>query len=187
MRRTTIFAFSFLACLTFTGLAQQPTVSGTGTKSKPAYYDTFKGPWIDVDKWIPWQPGCIGGTTLECVREIQQGRLRMVNRTISGTNQWGSTAMAMANPDSVTSISFDVTQTWANIVGCSSQSPTVGAVAFEGTFFNAGSGNSEDNVTNSVLIWVTDNDPAMAHVFALLNGPNGTVNTPIGEYPVGTP
>lgn len=47
-----------------------------GAEEKPDAYDTFNKPWIDPAKWIGGL-GCSDWTTLECVREIQHGRLRL--------------------------------------------------------------------------------------------------------------
>jgi hypothetical protein len=75
-------------------------------------YDRFDGKWLDAGKWQAIKPQC--GGTLECVREIQNGQLRLAVRNFGRTDsdsgaQWSESEVYFIDPNAVTRIQADVT------------------------------------------------------------------------------
>src|SRR5213075_220997 len=67
---------SAVACLSIPGMAQQ---------SSFVLYDNFNRQFLDTNKWAPSSP-CFTWTVLECVREIQNGQLRLAVRGTGATD-----------------------------------------------------------------------------------------------------
>jgi hypothetical protein len=97
--------------------------AGQNQQGSPVYYDTFNGPWIDPAKWLAGSLGCDQGNNLECVREIQNGRLRMEVRNLGATDsdagfQFTASELHFVNPQAINSIAADVTVQRFNGVAC---------------------------------------------------------------------
>jgi hypothetical protein len=115
-------------------------------------YDNFSGPFISPSKWSPqWQ---CGGTVMECVREIQEDKLRLRVRAYgaSDTNdgaQFGSSGLSLVN-NSVTDIAADLVVLHSAAQACSANPGFGGGghaqVLLFGSFFNGGAGTSDDDV-----------------------------------------
>jgi hypothetical protein len=173
--------------------SSQKTVGAFPTKA--GYYDTFNQPWIDPVKWQAVGPWCAQGTTLECVREIQDGRLRLEIRNMGMTNsdagfQFGESPLVFTNPSSIFSITADVQLGRVNVVGCPTNltdQPTRALAGINGTFFNTGSLDQADDVSDFVTFWVDASNPKSLQVINWLSGSGLGVATPIASYPIETP
>jgi hypothetical protein len=91
----------------------RPSVTDSITPlARPFYYDTFNERWLDPAKWLTGL--YCGPTTLECVREIQNGQLRLAVRQFGATDsdsgfQYANPALYFSNPSAINSITSDVT------------------------------------------------------------------------------
>jgi hypothetical protein len=167
-----------------------------GQSTGRSYYDTFSDQFINPDKWWATGPFCDQGRTLECVREIQNGHLRLLIRNMGGGAsdsgfQFGSDELFFNNPETVHSVTTDVNVRRVNLVGCSTSTdgqPTRTVVKVQGTYFNTGSGDPADDVTNDLYFEIDASDPTTMSVGNWLASANGLgYGVPIGTYPVGTP
>jgi len=77
-------------------------------------YDNFNQKFLDPLKWNTWG-ACITSNWqgLECVREIQNGHLRLAHRgfgarDIDSGSQFGAANLNFANPSSIKSITTDL-------------------------------------------------------------------------------
>jgi hypothetical protein len=104
-----LLALSFLVtALAVANWAQQPTA----LSSRSVYYDTFNERWLDPAKWLTGLD--CGPLTLECVREIQNGQLRLATRQFGATDsdsgiQFANPALFFSNPNTINSIASDIT------------------------------------------------------------------------------
>jgi hypothetical protein len=189
--RFALAAVSAIAILPNIALSQK--TAGT-LPTKPGYYDTFSKPWIDPAKWLGVGPWCAQGTTLECVREIQNGRLRLEIRNTGLTNsdsgfQFADSPQPFVNPNSIFSFTADVQLGRANVVGCPTNltdQPTRVIAKMGASFFNTGSLDMADDVTDDVIFLVDASNPEFVQVLNWLQGSGLGVPTPIGNYPLGT-
>jgi hypothetical protein len=74
MKRIIVLGLVLFTSLVSAAWAQQTTGKESAKHGKPVYYDTFDQKWLDPAKWMG-NASC--GGTLECVREIQNGHLRL--------------------------------------------------------------------------------------------------------------
>jgi hypothetical protein len=104
-----LLALSILVtALAVANWAQQPTA----LSSRSVYYDTFNEQWLNPAKWLTGLD--CGPLTLECVREIQNGQLRLATRQFGATDsdsgiQFADRALFFSNPDTINSIASDIT------------------------------------------------------------------------------
>ena len=190
--RVKVVVLSLLTILPATGFSQK--TEGT-SPTDPGYYDTFSRPWIDPAKWLDVGPWCAQGTTLECVREIQNGRLRLEIRNMGTTNsdsgfQFADSPQPFVNPSSIFSITADVQLGRITVVGCPTNltgQPTRVVSDFGGSFFNTGSLNQADDVSDTVTFWVDASNPKTLQVINWMSGSGLGVATPIADYPIETP
>lgn len=117
------------------------------------YYDTFNQKWLDPAKWLATGPFCWGG--LECVREIQNGQLRLAVRNFGATDSDSGLPVSesevdFVNPNAINSITADVALSSFSGVGCSTNNNdkdwTHMELAIGGYFFNTGTGDPADDV-----------------------------------------
>jgi hypothetical protein len=95
-----------------TAKAQPSVTDSIAPSARPAYYDTFNERWLDPAKWLTGL--YCGPTTLECVREIQNGQLRLATRQFGATDsdsgiQFADPALFFSNPNTINSIASDIT------------------------------------------------------------------------------
>ena len=188
-------AFSVLAWVILaTGLlvptwAQQPATS-------PRYYDTFTEHWLNPAKWEASGPFCAQGLTLECVREIQNGRLRLALRNMgdSGSDsgeQDSDDELYFANPNAIRSVTADVTLGQVQLVACPTNTgqPTRTLAKIAGVFFNTGSGDPADDAGQFLYLYVDADNPGTITVGSwFCAGANGPCNgIDFATYAVGTP
>ena len=100
---------------------QQGNQDQNSQGSKVVYYDRFDARWLDPAKWLADFPWCVG--TLECVREIQDGRLRLEARNYGAQNSdadgtWSASQLDFVNPNVINSITADIFLRSFPGVGC---------------------------------------------------------------------
>ena len=157
-------------------------------------YDDFNSPWLDPAKWQIGTPQC--WVTLECIREIQNGQLRLAVRVFGATNSdsgigWSAPEVRFINPN-VKSIKADVTAHSFSGIGCATNNTdyTHTEIRLWGTFFNIGTGNAADDVTAFLLIWVDTFNPQTMSVVLWWGynwGSGQGFAYPVASYPFGTP
>jgi hypothetical protein len=112
-------------------------------------YDNFNKPFIDTSKWAT--QGLCGPPTMECVREIERGQLRLRSRAYGATNsdtgtQFGNSGVNMTNT-SVTDIALQVRVRNSSPQDCATNPGVAHSqVLLSGAFFNGGGGTSADDV-----------------------------------------
>ena len=192
MKRVVILVSVLLTLLASTAWAQQTAGKEDARHHKPVYYDTFKEEWLDPAKWSVssgpcgyWSPG------LECVREIQNGHLRLEIRVFGATDSdygsqgWGA-ELDFVNPNTINSITADITQRSFRGIGCSTNDTdlTSTQVKIGGNFFNTGTGDPADDFQALLLAWVATIDPKTMSV-NYWNNQGGAAF--VDNYPIGTP
>ena len=125
-------------------------------------YDNFNQRFLDPNKWATSSP-CFTWTVLDCVREIQNGQLRLAVRGYGATDsnqggQYGESELHFIHPATIKSIA---TQLVVRRVGGSvcpdNPSQTGGHAIVMGTFFNSGSGDPNDDV--QALLFFNNSPP----------------------------
>jgi hypothetical protein len=145
-------------CLSVPGMAQQ-------SSSSFVLYDNFNRQLLDPNKWQP-SSACFTWTVFECVREIQNGQLRLAVRGAGATNsnsgnQYGESQLLFTNPSRIKSISTQLTIRRTSAATCpASPDFNSGTQALvKGNFFNSGSGVPADDVGALVLLNRLPTDP----------------------------
>jgi hypothetical protein len=129
------------------------TDSSTGSHR---IYDNFNEKWIDPARWLTGAPGC-WGLSPECVREIRHGQLYLATRNIgwNGGNadtQWSQSDLFFPAPNTIVTITADVTVLGASGTNCSLNPELSGAqVRIGGTFLNSGTGSPGDDLWAYVI------------------------------------
>jgi hypothetical protein len=198
MKKVSLSSLASVSLVLFGLVASAQSPSSSSRTANPnavaAYYDSFDGPWIDPMKWMAIGPWCAQGTTIECVREIQHGRLRLEIRNMGLTAiddgfQFADASQPFVNPNSIFSITADVQLGRITVVGCptnASGQPTRVVSNFGGAFFNTGSLDQADDVSDTITFWVDASSPNTLQVINWLSGSGLGVATPIANYPIGT-
>ena len=166
------------------------------TAQTPFLYDNFNDKLLSASRWSP-VPACYagGGLELECVREIQNGKLHLAHRNFGQRNsdtglQLGGAAVGFANPASIKSITTDL------VVRQVAESPCAANLRFEadsaniwGVFFNAGAGDPSDDVGAQIVFGRRSFDPlGQLSVFAqTFQGGNYGPYLLLGSVPIGIP
>ena len=156
-------------------------------------YDNFNGKWLDPTKWQAANPSC-WGNILECVREIQDGKLRLALRSFGASNsdsgvQWSESEVYFVNPNALTSITADVNVRFRG-TACPTNDTgprTHTQNQISGNFFNTGTGDSTDDMSVILMIWVATVDP-VTRVSVVWGNPWPAPFTvvPVENYPLGT-
>ena len=148
-----VSAIALSASLTIVGGVVAQT---GGTTQTPGIYDNFSGQWIDPSRWLTGVPNC-WGLSLECVREIQNGQLRLLARNIGGNGgnsgtQWSQSDLYFPAASNIFSITADVTVRQAQGTDCA-LNPEINSaqVRIGGTYFNSGSGDPGDDLQAYVI------------------------------------
>ena len=117
-------------------------------------YDSFDERFLNPTKWAPYG-ACFTFSALECVREIQDDRLRLAVRNYGQTNsnqgvQYGPTELHFTNPTPIRSIATELVVRRTSSLGCPANTTLLpnshAHTLLQGNFFNSGSGNSADDV-----------------------------------------
>ena len=135
---------------TFAGLLSTMAYSQSEKPSSGLrLYDNFHQTFIDPSKWSA--PSQCGSPAMECVREIENGKLRLRTRAYGATNsdtgtQFGSSGVNLT-ASSVTDISVQVTVRNSSPQDCATNpGATHAQVLVFGAFFNGGGGTAADDV-----------------------------------------
>jgi hypothetical protein len=159
---------------------------------KTQVYDNFSSHWLDPVKWQAITPQC--GNSLECVREIRSGKLRLAVRNFGNTDsddstQWGESEVYFPDPNAVLSITAEMTVRSFSGVGCSTNATdrTHTEVKMGGNFFNTGSGDVADDVTSLLIAWVDTLNPQVMNVGGWWGWRDQGGWTNIESFPIGTP
>jgi hypothetical protein len=191
MRRILVLTFALFAL----GALAQSQVKSTTTAQ--AYYDTFNERWLNPGKWEPIGPFCAQGLTLECVREIQNGQLRLALRNMGDRGsdsgeQYSSDELLFTNPNAIQSVTADATVRKLQLVACpttTNGAPTRTIEEISGIFFNTGSGDPADDASEFEYFYADASKPGTITVgnwfCAGSNGP--CYGNDFATYPVGTP
>lgn len=200
-----INALSALICLLFASVswAQQAIV---GPKLPDAQlgttlYDAFNGRWLNPAKWIAMNPGnpdyqeaCyFSSNVMECVREIQDGKLRLAVKSYGATDtsvggQYGEAKLMFPQP--FVSFTADVAMKSTTSVVCAVTGTASWADAsVTATFFNSGSGSSNDDASASLALDHSATDPpGVVNVKAVMYWEGQYINgVTVGSTTVGTP
>jgi hypothetical protein len=163
---------------------------------KPVLYDDFSERFLDPTKWIPASSCFAGGDLqLECVREIQNKKLRLALRNFGARDsnsgfQFGTHRLFFANPASITSIRADIIYRDSSEIGCPDNTSGFGAgTSINGNFFNVGSGDPNDDIGAHLAFGHNLFDPpGQVNVFGQLSqGFNFFVFFPFGTTRMGSP
>jgi hypothetical protein len=165
----TWICLAMIVCLSLPSMAQR-------APSSLVSYDNFNRQFLDPNKWQVSSP-CFTWTVLECVREIQNGQLRLAVRGAGATdsnsgNQYGESQLLFKNPSRIKSISTQLTIRRTSAATCPASADfNAGTQALvKGTFFNSGSGDPADDVEAFVLLNHLPTDPpGVLSVIAFLN------------------
>jgi len=124
--------------------AQQPS-------SNLVLYDNFDERFLDPAKWSPY--GACNWSVLECVREIQEDRLRLAVRNYGATTlnegiQYGPSELHFTNPAPIKTIAAQLVVRRSTAVGCAANTGegSHAHALLSGNFFNSGSGIADDDV-----------------------------------------
>jgi hypothetical protein len=146
MRRGTIAALVLIVAVPCLAHSQTPSPARVGV------YDDFQNRFIDPAKWTAGRWIC-GTSTLECVREIQHGQLRLAVRNLGFTDSdsgaWYSESVLPFHADvspAITAIRADITVREFDGAPCpaNTDDATHAQVMIGGNFFNSGGGTSTD-------------------------------------------
>ena len=160
--------FAMVLCVSLPAMAQQ--------SSSLVSYDNFNHQFLNPNKWQPSSP-CFTWNVLECVREIQNGQLRLAVRAYGAKNtnignQFGESELLFANPSRIKDIASQLTVRRTTAANCpaSADFNSGTQVLVKGNFFNSGSGNSADDVEAFVLLNRLPTDaPGVLSVIGFLN------------------
>ena len=154
-------------------------------------YDRFDTKWIDFGKWQLGSPNC--DTALECVREIQNGKLRMAVRNFGSTDsdsdvQWAGPILYFKNPNAITSIRADITVRSFSGTSClTNDTAANGQAQIGGTYFNAGNPSDHaDDVFAILYTYVDTANPTTIFVSGYWGYQSQSDWKPIAQYPIGT-
>ena len=120
-------------------------------------YDTFDETFLSPAKWS-LSGACFTWSVLECVREIQDDKLRVAVRSYGATNSnqgnaFGPSEAHFTNPTPIKRIAASLTVRQATVTGCPANPDVQTAhTVISGNFFNSGSGNSNDDVQAFLVI-----------------------------------
>ena len=136
--------------------------------SSRVLYDNFDDErFLNPAKWSTYG-ACFTWSVLECVRVIEDDRLRLAVRNYGATNtndgvQYGPSELHFINPTPVRSIATEFTVRRTSSLGCPANStflPNSHAhTILQGNFFNSGSGNSADDVQGLLIFDHQSSDP----------------------------
>jgi hypothetical protein len=127
-------------------------------------YDDFDHKFINSAKWAYAVCFSSSGLEMECVREIRDGQLHLTHRHFGvqaddGGQQNGSAVVGFANAQKIKIIRTDVTVRSNVEVACPTN-PSFGSnTGLWGTFFNAGSGDPNDDVGAELNLKRIPSDP----------------------------
>jgi hypothetical protein len=127
-------------------------LTGIASAQNSFLYDDFSQPLLNSHKWAMIDT-CFSSNNqeMECIRGVQDGALLLAHRNFGQRDsdvgsQFGGAFVNFINPGLIKSITADVVVRDIEESPCAANPELGGAVHIDGTFFNAGSGNSTDDV-----------------------------------------
>jgi hypothetical protein len=129
-----------------------------------ALYDDFDHKFLNPSKWAYGLCFSSNGLEMECVREIRDEQLHLTHRHFGvqandGGQQNGSALVGFANAQNIKAMRTDVTVRSNLEVACAAN-PSFGSnTGLWGTFFNAGSGDPNDDVGAALNLKRVASDP----------------------------
>lgn len=137
-----------------------------GASPKMVLYDDFSSHFLDPVKWTP-SSSCFASSDLqlECVREIQNKKLRLALRNFGARdsnsgNHFGSQRLFFANPATIVSIQADITYRDSSEIACPDNNSGFGAgTGINGNFFNVGTNDPNDDIGAHLAFGHTQFDP----------------------------
>jgi hypothetical protein len=167
---------SVLMILALAGsLIQSATAQATSSAiNQQQAYDTFNGPWIDPQKWLAvvnTDPCRDSTNVMECVREIQGGKLRLLVKSYGSADnsigsQWGTSTLISAT-HAQRSFTADILVKSASAVDCPLGGPSFAQAQFMVPFFNTGTGDPKDNVQTYFVVQTAKGQPSVLYVYAI--------------------
>jgi len=138
-------------------------------------FDNFNQKFLDPNKWATSSP-CFTWTVLDCVREIQNGQLRLGVRGFGATDsnqgsQYAESELHFLRPSTIKSIATDLVLRRLEGPACPDNAdPPGGHAILQGTFFNSGTGDPNDDVQGLLLIdnRAPSENPGVADVCSML-------------------
>lgn len=127
-------------------------------------YDDFNNKFLDPARWS-WASCSSGnGLELECVREIRDEKLHLAHRGFGLTDsnsgmQNGGASVLFANSATIKTIKTDLLVRSIVESPCAANPSFGGGAGIWGTFFNTGTGNSNDDAGASLGLSRFANDP----------------------------
>lgn len=127
-------------------------------------YDNFSAPNIDPSRWYTVY-SCDAKTTLECVRQVQNGSLHLRaraygDRTSNAGTEYGPAEFAMVD-SAATDVAVELTVLHIDTSPCvtSPGAGTFGQTILYGNFFNDGSGTTSGDTTALLVLDRVAGDP----------------------------
>jgi hypothetical protein len=157
MKRTIMLGLVFFLCFSFRAQAQQSSLDFV-------LYDNFNQQFLSPAKWATSSP-CFTWSVLECVREIQNGELRLAVRGYGAVNsnlgtQYGESELHFIKPTPIRSIATQLVVRRTSALGCPANPQGSHAHALlAGSFFNSGSGSATDDVQAFLIFDRFSTDP----------------------------
>ncbi len=158
MRRSVIVCLVLVACL-----SRMAYVRASASDLVP--YDNFKQKFLDPTKWSTFG-ACFTFSFLECVREIQDGKLRLAVRNYGSTNsndgsQYAPSELHFINPAPIKTIATQLLIRRTTALGCPANTGegSHAHALISGNFFNSGSGNPDDDVQAFLIFDRFSSDP----------------------------
>jgi hypothetical protein len=173
------------------------TTSKATSAQTATLYDNFNQQFLSPSKWNT-SGACFtaNGQELECVREIQHGKLRLAHRSFGQNDsdsgaQFGEVNVRFTNAALIKGISTDLVIQDVEEVNCVAN-PTFFAAAahFDGNFFNTGNGDPTDDIGAHIVFGRSFSDPpGQISIFSQLSrGFNFGIDfTWLGTVSIGTP
>ena len=145
----TKYAAALVLSWLLAGIVAAQTSPSRATETAGSLYDNFNQNFIDPSKWSAiWQ---CGSPAMECVREIENGQLRLRVRAYGATDTNDGTQFANSAVNltaaSVKAISAQVVVRNSNPKDCAANAGVAHSQALVyGAFFNGGGGTAADDV-----------------------------------------
>lgn len=128
-------------------------------------YDHFSGSFINPAKWSVFAP--CSPNTYDCVREQRDGELRLGLRAYSSNTSdtgvsFSASGLQFRNPGPISTIQLKTTINSFSSAGCPANAEAAHPqFLINGRYFNAGSGNPQDDVQAYVMIERRTDDPSL--------------------------
>lgn len=153
MRRGSKSSVIALCCVVAVSICNSPMIYAQQPTGL-SLYDSFDRRFLSPSKWALYG-ACFTWSVLECVREIQENKLRLAVRDFGATNsnegvQYGPSELHFLNATAIRSIATSFVVRRTSSQGCPANTTSLpnahAHTILQGNFFNSGSGNANDDV-----------------------------------------